>query len=194
VRPDIGVNTLADFIALARASPGKLSFGSQGNGSTPHLSGAMFMTMTGLRLVHVPYRGENLVINDMLGGHVDIFFGTLAPVQPFLADGKLKVLSVADARRSDQLPGVPTAAEAGLPNFISTSWFAIAGPPRMAPALAERISADFAAVLKLPDVQAKFRAIGTEAGGTSPAETAALIKRETARWRDVIVKNNIRIE
>jgi tripartite-type tricarboxylate transporter receptor subunit TctC len=194
VRPDLGVDTVAELVALGRDNPGKLSFGSQGNGSTPHLSGSMFMTMTGMKLVHVPYRGENLVINDMLGGHVDIFFGTIAPVLPFYRDGKLKILAVADVQRAPQLAAVPTAAEAGLPDFISTSWFAVAGPPRMAPALAARIAADFAQVLKLPDVQAKFRVLGAEPGGTGPAETASFIKLETARWRDVIVRNNIRIE
>jgi tripartite-type tricarboxylate transporter receptor subunit TctC len=194
VRPEIGVNTLADLIVLARANPGKLSFGSQGNGSTPHLSGAMFMNVTGVKLVHVPYRGENAVVNDMLGGHVDVFFGTIAPVQPFYRDGRLKVLAVADVRRATEVPDVPTAAEAGLPNFISTSWFAVVGPPRMPSALAQRISVDFAEVLKLPDVQEKLRAMGTEPGGSSPADTAAFIKEETARWRDVIERNNIRIE
>jgi tripartite-type tricarboxylate transporter receptor subunit TctC len=194
IRPEIGADTLAAFIALARANPGKLSFGSQGNGSTPHLSGSMFTSMTGVNLVHVPYRGENLVINDMLGGHVDAFFGTVAPVLPFYRDGKLKVLAVADVKRAAQLPDVPTVAEAGLPDFISTSWFAVVGPPHMAPALAQRFSADIAEVLKLPDVQAKFRAIGTEPDGRGPAETAAFLRQETARWREVIVRNKIRID
>jgi len=115
-------------------------------------------------------------------------------VLPFYRDGKLKVLAVADVKRAAQLPAVPTAAEAGLPDFYSTSWFAVAGPPRMAPALAQRIAADFAEALGLADVQAKFRAIGAEPAGTSAAEAAAFIKLETARWRDVIVANNIRIE
>jgi len=194
VRPELGVGTVADLIALGRNNPGKLSFGSQGNGSTPHLTGNMFMNLTGVTFIHVPYRGENLVINDMLGGHVDVFFGTIAPVLPFHRDGKLKVLAVSDVKRAPQLPGVPTAAEAGLPGFISTSWFAVAGPPRMAPELAQRIAADFAEVLRLPDVQAKFEAIGAEPGGISPAETAAFVQQEAARWRDVIVRNNIKVE
>jgi tripartite-type tricarboxylate transporter receptor subunit TctC len=194
VRPDIGVNSVAELIALARKNPGKVTYGSQGNGSTPHLNGSMFMTMTGVSLIHVPYRGENLVINDMLGGHVDVFFGNTAPVLPHYRDGKLKVLAVADVRRAATMPDVPTAAEAGLPGFVSTSWFAVAGPPRMTPALAGQISADFAEVLKMPDVQAKYRAVGAEPGGATTAETAAFIKAETARWREVIVKNDIRVD
>jgi tripartite-type tricarboxylate transporter receptor subunit TctC len=194
VRPDIGVNSVAELIALARQTPDKITYGSQGNGSTPHLTGAMFMTLTGVRMVHVPYRGENLVINDMLGGHVDVFFGNIAPVLPHYRDGKLKVLAVADVKRAAAIPDVPTAAEAGLPRFVSTSWFAVAGPPKMPPALAQRIAADFADVLKLPDVQTKFRSLGAEPVGATPAETAAFVASETARWREVIAKNNIRIE
>ena len=194
VRPDIGVNSVAELIALARQTPDKITYGSQGNGSTPHLTGAMFMTLTGVRMVHVPYRGENLVINDMLGGHVDVFFGNIAPVLPHYRDGKLKVLAVADVKRAASIPDVPTAAEAGLPSFVSTSWFAVAGPPKMPPALAQRIAADFADVLKLPDVQTKFRSLGAEPVGATPAETAAFVASEAARWREVIAKNNIRIE
>ncbi len=185
-----------DFVPITvlAAVPDKITYGSQGNGSTPHLTGSMFMTLTGVRMVHVPYRGENLVINDMLGGHVDVFFGNIAPALPHYRDGKLKVLAVADVKRAASIPDVPTAAEAGLPGFISTSWFAVAGPPKMPPALAQRIAADFADVLNLPDVQTKYRSLGAEPVGTTPAETAVFVASETARWREVIAKNNIRIE
>jgi len=194
VRPEIGVNSVTDLIAFARQNPGKVTYGSQGNGSTPHLTGSMFMNMTGIRMIHVPYRGENLVINDMLGGHIDVFFGNIAPVLPHYRDGKLKVLAVADVKRAASIPDVPTAAEAGMPGFVSTSWFAVAGPPKMVPALAQRLAADFADVLNRPDVQTKFRSVGAEPVGTTPAETASFIAAETARWREVINRNNIAIE
>lgn len=194
VRPEIGVNSVAELIASAKQNPGKITYGSQGNGSTPHLTGSMFMTMTGVRMIHVPYRGENLVINDMLGGHVDVFFGNIAPVLPHYRDGKLKVLAVANVKRAASIPEVPTTAEAGLPGFVSTSWFAVVGPPRMPPALAQQIAADFGKVLKMPDVQTKYRSVGAEPVGTTPAETATFVKAETARWREVITANNIRIE
>jgi len=194
VRPDIGVDSVRELIALARQNPGKITYGSQGNGSTPHLTGSMFMTLTGVRMVHVPYRGENLVINDMLGGHVDVFFGNIAPALPHYRDGKLKVLAVADVKRAALMPDVQTAAEAGLPGFVSTSWFAVAGPPKMPQALAQRLAADFAGVLNLPDVQTRYRSLGAEPGGTTPAETATFVAAETERWREVITKHNIRIE
>ncbi len=194
VRPEIEVNSVAELIALAKQNPGKITYGSQGNGSTPHLTGSMFMTMTGIRMIHVPYRGENLVINDMLGGHVDVFFGNIAPALPHYRDGKLKVLAVADVKRAAPIPDVPTAAEAGLPGFVSTSWFAVAGPPKLPPELAERLAADFVEVLSMPDVQTKLRLVGAEPVGTRPGETATFVKAETARWREVIARNNIRVE
>jgi tripartite-type tricarboxylate transporter receptor subunit TctC len=194
VRPEIGVKSVAELIALARKNPDHITYGSQGNGSTPHLTGSMFMTMTGVRMVHVPYRGENLVINDMLGGHVDVFFGNIAPALPHYRAGKLKVLAVADTKRAALMPDVPTAAEAGLPGFISTSWFAVAGPPKMPSKLAERLAADFVDVLNLPDVETKYRSLGAEPVGTTPAETATFIAAETARWREVITKNDIHID
>jgi tripartite-type tricarboxylate transporter receptor subunit TctC len=194
VRPEIGVRTVAELIAFAQQNPGKLTYGSQGNGSTPHLTGGMFMTMTGVSMIHVPYRGENLVINDMLGGHVDVFFGNIGPVLPHYRDGKLTVLAVTDVKRATLMPDVPTAAEAGLPGFVSTAWFAVAGPPKMSPALAQRLEADFVEVLSLQEVRTKYRSVGAEPVGTTPAETAAFIATEAARWREVIAKNNIRIE
>jgi tripartite-type tricarboxylate transporter receptor subunit TctC len=193
VRPEIG-GSVADLISLAQQNPGKITYGSQGNGSTPHLAGNLFMNMTGAKFIHVPYRGENLLVNDLLGGHVGVFFGGITPVLPYYRDGKLKILAVADARRAPLLPDVPTAAEAGLPGFISTSWLAVAGPPKMPRALAQQIAADFIAVVNMPDVQAKYRLIGIEPVGTTPAETAAFIRDEAARWREVILANHIRVE
>jgi tripartite-type tricarboxylate transporter receptor subunit TctC len=115
-------------------------------------------------------------------------------VLPHYRDGKLKVLAVADVRRAASIPDVPTAAEAGLPGFVSTSWFAVAGPPKMPPELAQRLAADFADVLSMPDVQTKYRSVGAEPVATTPPETAAFVEAEAARWREVITKNNIRIE
>jgi tripartite-type tricarboxylate transporter receptor subunit TctC len=194
VRSDLGVDTVAALVARAKANPGKITYGSQGVGSTPNLNANMFMNMTGTQFVYVPYRGETLVVNDMLGGHVDLFFGNISPVLPHYRDGKFKILAVADTMRAPAIPDVPTSAEAGLPGFLTTAWFAAVGPPKLPDALAQRIAADFIDILKLPDVAARFRAIGTEPVGTQPAQTAAFIREEVARWREVIVRNNIQIE
>jgi tripartite-type tricarboxylate transporter receptor subunit TctC len=194
VKKEMPVNSLRELVEYIRANPGKVVYGSQGNGATPHLTANMFMNMTGTQMVHVPYRGETLVLQDMLGGHVDLFFGNVSAALALWRDGKIKVLAVLDKQRSPQMPNVPTTAEAGMPDLVSTGWFAVAGPPKMAPAVRDRIAADFNEVLKMPDVQEKIRNTGVEPVGGTPAETAAFIKEETRRWGDVITKNNIVVD
>jgi tripartite-type tricarboxylate transporter receptor subunit TctC len=194
VRAELGVDTVAALVKLAKANPGKLTYGSQGVGSTPNLNANMFMNMTGTQFVHVPYRGETLVVSDMLGGHVDMFFGNISPVLPHYRDGKFKILAVADTMRAPAIPDVPTTAEAGLPGFLSTAWFAVMGPPKLPDVLAQRFAADFIEVVKMPDVAARYRAVGTEPVGSTPARTGAFIREEIARWREVIVRNNIQVE
>jgi tripartite-type tricarboxylate transporter receptor subunit TctC len=191
VRKELPVSSLKELIDYVRANAGKVTFGSQGNGATPHLTAMMFQGMTDTHMVHVPYRGETLVLNDMIGGHVDVFFGNIAAGGPPFRDGQVKILALADTRRSPVLPEIPTTAEAGLPGLVSTGWFALAAPPKTAPALATEIAS---AVVKTPDVQAKFRAASVEPIGNSTAETAAFIKAEAQRWGDVIKKNNIVVD
>ena len=194
VKKELPVNSLRELVELIRSNPGKMVYGSQGNGATPHLTANMFMNMTGTDMVHVPYRGEVFVLQDMLGGRVDLFFGNVSAALPHWRDGRVKVLAVLDKTRSAQMPNVPTTAEAGLPDLVSTGWFATAGPPKMSPALRDRIAADFIEVLKMPDVQQRIRNTGVEPGGNTPAETAAFIKSEAQRWGEVIRKNNIVVD
>jgi tripartite-type tricarboxylate transporter receptor subunit TctC len=194
VKKELPVNSLKELVAHIRANAGKIVYGSQGNGATPHLTANMFMNMTGTDMVHVPYRGEVFVLQDMLGGRVDLFFGNVSAALPHWRDGKVKVLAVLDKTRAVQMPDVPTTAEAGMPDLVSTGWFAAAGPPKMAPALRDRLAADFNEVLKMPDVQQKIRNTGVEPVGGSPAETAAFIKTEAQRWGEVIRKNNIVVD
>jgi tripartite-type tricarboxylate transporter receptor subunit TctC len=194
VRKELPVASLKELIAYVKANPDKVTFGSQGNGATPHLTAMMFQGMTGTRMLHVPYRGENLVLNDMLGGHVDIFFGNIAVGGPPFRDGRVKILALADTRRSPVLPEIPTTAEAGLPGLVSTGWFGLVAPPRTPPALASEIAKAAIDVIKMPEVQAKFRAASVEPIGNSPAETAAFIKEEAQRWSDVVKKNNIVVD
>ncbi len=191
VRKDLPVNSLKELIDYIRQNDGKVNFGSQGTGATPHLTAEMFMNMTGTRMTHVPYRGETLVLNDMLGGHVDLFFGNVSAGLALYRAGKVKVLAVTDKARAAAIPEVPTTAEAGLPGLVSIGWFAMAGPPGMKPELADFISRAANDALKLEDVQAKFRAVGVEPIGGTPAAMAGFVKEETARWGEVIRKNNI---
>src|SRR5207249_2326471 len=194
VRKELPVNSLKQLIDYVKANPGKVSVGSQGSGGTPHLTAMMFQRMTDTHMVHVPYRGETLVLNDMVGGHVDVFFGNIAGVRALFREGRVKVVAVADTQRAPEMPEVPTTAEAGLPGLVSTAWFAFAGPPRMAPALQSEIANAAIAVIGAPDVQEKFRAASVEPIGNSPAEAAAFIAQEAQRWGEVIRANNIVVD
>jgi tripartite-type tricarboxylate transporter receptor subunit TctC len=194
VRKDVPVSSLKELVEYIKKQPGKVVYGSQGNGATPHLTANMFMGLTDTQMVHVPYRGETLVLQDMLGGHVDLFFGNISAALALWRDGKIKVLAVLDKTRAKQMPDVPTSAEAGMPDLYSTSWFAVAGPPKLPTDLQNKLSETFNEVLKMPDVQQKFRNVGIEPVGGTPAATAAFIKSETARWGAVIRKNNISVD
>jgi tripartite-type tricarboxylate transporter receptor subunit TctC len=193
-RKGLPVNSVSELIAHAKANPGKLVYGSQGVGNTPHLTANMFMTMTGTSMVHVPYRGETLVYNDMLGERVDVFFGNMAGARAFYLDGKLKVLAALDKVRAAAMPDVPTSAEVGLPDLLSGVWYAMVGPPGLRPELRDQIAKATIEVLKMPDVQQRIRTLNVEPDGRSPAETAAFIKDEARRWGEVIRANNIMAE
>ena len=191
VRKGLPVNSVSELIAHAKANPGKLVYGSQGAGNTPHLTANMFMTMTGTSMVHVPYRGETLVYNDMLGERVDVFFGNMAGAFAFYQGGQLKVLAVTDKARAAPMPDVPTSAEVGLPALLSGVWYAMVGPPKLKPELRDQIARATIEVLKMPDVQQRIRKLNVEPDGRPPAEIDAFIKDEARRWGEVIRANNI---
>ena len=194
VRKGLPVNSVSELIAHAKANPGKLVYGSQGAGNTPHLTANMFMTMTGTSMVHVPYRGETLVYNDMLGERVDVFFGNMAGAFSFYQGGQLKVLAVLDKARAAAMAEVPTSAEVGLPDLLSGVWYAMVGPPKLRPELRDQIAKATIEVLKMPDVQQRFRTLNVEPDGRTPAQTAAFIKDEARRWGEVIRATNIMAE
>ena len=194
VRKELPVNSVKELIDYVKKNPGKVVFGSQGNGATPHLTANMFMAMTGTQMVHVPYRGETLVLQDMLGGHVDLFFGNVSAALALYRDGKVKVLAVTDATRSPAMPDVPTTAEAGLAGFVSAGWFAMVGPPKLPAALQNEISKATVEVLKMPDVQQRLRALSVEPIPMTPAEMAAFVKDEARRWGDVIKKTGVVVD
>jgi tripartite-type tricarboxylate transporter receptor subunit TctC len=194
VRKELPVSSLRELVDHVKGNPGKVVFGSQGNGATPHLTGNMFMRMTGATMVHVPYRGETLVLQDMLGGHVDLFFGNVSAALALWRDGKVKVLAVTDTARAAVMPDVPTTAEAGMPELVSFGWFAMVAPPRISTALQNEIAAAVIDVLRMPDVQAKFRALSVEPIASAPAETAAFIKDEARRWGDIIRQTGVVVD
>jgi len=193
-RKDFPAESAKELVAYAKANPGKVTYASQGNGSTSHLTAEMFATMTGIKLVHVPYKGEGPALIDLTAGRVDIFFGNIAAALRFQKAGQAKFFGVTNRSRSPAAPEVPTAGEAGYPDLVSVTWFAIVAPPGTPDAIVQKINADTAAALKQPDVRTKFLDQGAEPVGQDPASTAAFIRHEERRWRAVIKSANVTLE
>jgi len=193
-RKDFPAESAKELVAYAKANPGKVTYASQGNGSTSHLTAELFSTMTGIKLVHVPYKGEGPALVDLTGGRVDIFFGNIAAALRFQKAGQAKFFGVTNRTRSPVAPEVPTAAEAGYPDLVSVTWFAVVAPPGTPDAVIRKVNAAIAAALKLPDVRAKFLDQGAEPQGQSPQATAQFIKEEESRWRGVIKSANVTLE
>ena len=191
VRKELPVATLKELIDYAKANPGKLTYASQGVGSTAHLSGAQLEAQAGIKMVHVPYRGAQPALTDVLAGHVDMFFDTLATSVPLYRGGKVKLLGVADATRAETAPEIPTFTEAGLPGFKSITWFGLVAPPGTPTALTERINRDIVEILKSKDVADRLHKLSLEAGATSPAETTKFFADEAALWSKVIKEAGI---
>jgi tripartite-type tricarboxylate transporter receptor subunit TctC len=193
-RKDFPAESAKELVAYAKANPGKVTYASQGNGSTSHLTAEMFSTMTGIKLVHVPYKGEGPALVDLTAGRVDIFFGNIAAALRFQKAGQAKFFGVTNRTRSPVAPDVPTAAEAGYPDLVSVTWFALVAPPGTPDGVVQKINTDVAAALKLPDVRAKFLDQGAEPQGQSPQATAQFIEDEESRWRAVIKSANVTLE
>ena len=193
-RIDLPANSVQELIAYAKANPGKVTFASQGNGSTSHLSAQMLATMAGIEMVHVPYKGEGPALIDLTASRVDIFIGSISAALRFEKAGQLRFLGLASRTRSAVAPDVPTTAESGLPDLVSSAWYALVAPPGTPDAIVQKINADTAAALKLPDVRSRFLELGAEPQGNTAAATAAFIKAEEARWRSVIRSANVTLE
>jgi tripartite-type tricarboxylate transporter receptor subunit TctC len=191
VRNELAATTLQELIDYGRANPGKLSYASQGVGSTAHLSAAQLEVRAGIKMVHVPYRGAQPALTDVVAGHVDMFFDTLATSVPLYRDGKLKLLGVADLKRAGIVPEIPTIAEAGLPGFKSITWFGLVAPPATPAALAEKINRDVAEILHGTEVGQMLHRISLEPGATTPGETRRFFAEETALWSRVIEEAGI---
>ena len=193
-RIDLPASSVQELIAYAKVNPGKVTYASQGNGSTSHLSAQMLATMAGIDMVHIPYKGEGPALIDLTAGRVDIFIGNISAALRFEKTRQLKFLGVASRTRSPVAPDVPSAPEIGLPDLISSAWFALVMPPGTPQAIVQKINADTAAALKLPNVRARFLELGAEPQGDTAVATAAFIKAEEARWRSIIQSANVTME
>ncbi len=186
--------TVADVIAHAKREPGKLTYASAGNGTSIHLAGEVFASMAQLSLLHVPYKGSGPAITDMLGGQVDLMFDSITSSAPHIQAGKLRALGVTSAKRSAALPNVPTIAEAGVPGYEVSPWFAVFAPAGTPAPIVQKINAALLDAMKQPDTKARFDAIGAEPIGSTPAQLATHLDKEMARWGKLIKERNIRMD
>jgi tripartite-type tricarboxylate transporter receptor subunit TctC len=191
VRPDFPAKTAQEFVAYAKANPGKINYASQGIGTTSHLTAALFEKVTGTKLVHVPYKGTAPALNDLIASHVDMIFMELASAIKLHQVGNAHILAVATSARIPNLPDIPTLDEAGVMGFESGTWNAIAAPPNTPPAIVAKLSQAINEVLKSPEAQDHFGKINLQAAGGSPAEAKAFITKETQVWGEVIKEAHV---
>jgi tripartite-type tricarboxylate transporter receptor subunit TctC len=184
--PAVPANTLAEFIRLAKSKPGEMNFGSGGSGTSNHLAGELFNIVAGVKLVHVPYKGVNLAMNDVLSGRIQLVVIGIPATVPNIKAGKLRALALVAPRRSPVLPDVPTVAEAGLPNFEVTTWYGILAPAGTPRPIVVRLNAELAKIMHSPELKDRLDALATDPVTSTPEEFAGLIKREIVKWREVV--------
>ena len=194
VRDGLPVKTLAELITYAKANPGKLNYASSGNGSLQHVTGAMLEQQGGVKMVHVPYKGTGPALQDLLGGQVDLTFGTAPPFMPHIQSGKLRVLAVTGKERLPSLPDVPTTAEAGYPGVNATSWFGLFAPAATPKAVIDKLAADTRAVVQSAAFKQKAQEQGATADYLGPQQMADRVKADLASWADVVKSSKIEAE
>ena len=193
VHPSLPVRSVKQLIALATAKPGALNFGSAGSGSSQHLAGELFNQMAGVRMVHIPYKGGGAVMIDLIAGQVQVTFGS-ATTLPHVRSGKAVALAVTTAKRASTLPELPTIAESGLPGYEASAWYIVLAPAKTPPAIVDKLHAEIVRAMKLPDVRERFNFQTIEPVGLPPAESAAYLAREVAKWAAVVKVSGAKVD
>ena len=194
VHPSFPAKSVQDLVALARSQPGKLNYSSAGNGAPNHMAMELFKSMTGVNIVHVPYKGAPQAVADLVAGQVPIGFNSIAPMMPHLKSGRLRVLGVASLKRSPQLPDVTTISEAGVPGFEAENWFGMLAPAKTPRPIITRVSEALMKAVRSPEIQSQFIALGADPVGSSPAEFAAYIRRDTEKYAKVVKASGVRLD
>jgi tripartite-type tricarboxylate transporter receptor subunit TctC len=194
VNPQFPVKTVADLIKLAKEKPGTINFASSGNGTSIHLSGELFKSMTGVQMAHVPYKGSAPALTDLLGGQVQLMFDNLPSALPHIKAGKLRAVAVTSSKRAPALPDLPTIAESGVPGFEASSWFGILAPAGTPREIVMKINAEANKALQSPDMKEKLLSQGAEAVGNSPEYFADYIKSETVKWAKVVKDSGAKVD
>jgi tripartite-type tricarboxylate transporter receptor subunit TctC len=186
VHPSLPIASVKEFIAYAKARPGQLNFGSSGVATGTHLSMELLMYMTGIRLVHIPYKGGSLNVNALIGGETQVNFSTISTALPHVKAGRLRALAVSTAKRAAAAPDVPTIAESGVKDYDYSSWIGLLAPAQTPAAVIARLNAEAVKAIRMPDIKAILAVEATEPVGNSPAEFDAVMKAEVARWNKVV--------
>jgi tripartite-type tricarboxylate transporter receptor subunit TctC len=191
VHPSVAAKSVQEFIALAKANPGKLTFGSGGIGSTPHLSVELFESAAGFEAVHVPYKGGAPALNDLIGGQLAFMIENMPGTMPFVKQGKLRALAITSAKRSPLEPSLPTLAES-VPGYEVVGWQGLFAPAGTPPEIVSRLQLDVGKLLRYPEVRDRLAALGADAVGSAPADFAAFVREENVRWSKIIREKGIR--
>ena len=194
VHPDVPAKTVNELIALAKAKPKTLSFGSPGIGSQAHLAGEFLKLQAGIDIVHIAYNGTAPALRDLLGGQIQFMFAQTSSALPQIQSGKLRALGVASPKRTPLMPELPTIAEGGLPGFEAVSWYALLAPAGTPKEIIAKVQAEVARVLQMPDIREKLAAQGAEPVGNTPEQLAAQIRTESARYADIVKRASIKAE
>ena len=193
VSPQLPVNSVKELIDYAKKNPGKLSNASSSNGSPGHVGGELFKYMTGTEIVHVPYRGGSLAINDLIAGHVDLMFESLQSIAPFARAGKVHALGVSGAKRSPAFPDLPTIGES-VPGYLAPTWTGVIAPAGVPRAIVDKLNAAINKVLKSDAFKEKFAVIGDEPAGGTPEDFAETIRTDSAKWADVVKRSGAKLD
>jgi len=194
INPDVPAKDVKELIALLKGNPNKYSFASSGNGTSQHLSGELFKSMSGTDMQHIPYKGSPPALQDVMGGQVTMTFDNITTAWPLAKAGKLRALAVTTAKRSSIAPDVPTLAESGLPGFEVGSWQGVFAPAGTPPEIVKRLNTEIVKILSLPEVREKLGGLGAEIVANSPEEFSALVKSEVVKWADVVKKSGAKVD
>ena len=194
INGDVPANNIRELVAYAKANPGKLNFGSSGNGTISHLTGEMFNTLNGTQITHIPYKGSAFVFPDLLSGQISVMYDSTISIGAMVKSGKVKALAVTGAKRSVLLPDLPTVAESGYPGFESTNWFGFFAPAATPKEILVRLNAAAVKVLAAPDLQARFAMQGAEVVANSPSDALNMVKVDIVKWAEVAKKSGAKID
>jgi tripartite-type tricarboxylate transporter receptor subunit TctC len=192
--PSVPARTVKELIALAKAQPGKLNYASAGNGTANHLAMELFKHMAGIDIVHVPYKGAPQAVTDVVAGHMNMMFNSIAPIVGHIKAGRLRVLGIASAQRSQQLPDVPTISEAGLPGFEAVNWFGMFAPAKTPKRIIARLNEAVVKVVHTPEIQAQFLTLGADPVGSSAEEFAAFVRKDMEKYAKIVKISGARVD